>query len=165
MARGVRLLIDGNNAWHAMQRELGLPVGRQEFAVRVGRWASAKGADVVIVFDGARPRGGAWAQMEQGGARCLFGGGRSADEVIEEEVAGTARPGELCVVTEDKAILWAARRRRCRTMTSTEFVRGMAAKSARAEEGPPARSEKPSGVEEGESRAWMREFGFEPGEA
>jgi predicted RNA-binding protein with PIN domain len=161
----VRFLIDGNNAWHALRRQLAVPVGRQEFASRVGRWASAGGADVVIVFDGRAPGRGLVAQMELGGVRCVFGNGREADEVIEEEIAATARPAGLCVVTEDKAILSAARRRRCRTMTSTSFVEQMAVKAPRPRQIRPAPSEKPSGVEGPESKAWMREFGFEPGEA
>lgn len=160
MAQRARLLIDGNNAWHGYGRHTATAVGRHEFAMRVGRWAQRTRTDVTIVFDGPAATGGMLAALSRCGAAIRFGGSREADELIEEEIAGTKAPDMLCVVTDDKAIRSAARRRRCRTLATEDFAALMVDIRTRPTPGPPA-EEKPAGSQPGQTDDWMREFGFD----
>src|SRR5881394_1410417 len=50
------------------------------------------------------------------------GKGKSADDLIAELVEKSTTPKRLTVVSSDHAILKAARRRKCATLTSEEFL-------------------------------------------
>lgn len=118
-----RVLIDGNNVWHAM-RALGplAAIGRQQVVVVVDRWARQRGLEATVVFDGPSPGGGLEAQMQTGAVRTRFSDRLTADTILVEMIEHVTDAGRVAVVTSDRAILHAARARRCRTLTSVEFV-------------------------------------------
>lgn len=91
------------------------------------------------------------------------GAGVSADEVLTDLIARDSAPRRLLVVTSDRAIGQAARRRGARTIGSAEFWRRVARDLARSgavtENAEPA--EKFEGGPAGSAEAWLREWGLE----
>ncbi|MCP4593931.1 MAG: hypothetical protein GY842_24620 [bacterium] len=157
-------LIDGNNLLHAAPHHLpGPAVGRQRLSELLGWWSRQVQTEVTVVFDGAEPRPSLAAQMRASGIDLLFSSPRTADEVIEDIIATTRYPAQLCVVSGDRAIQSVARRHRCTTMDSGAFARELAALLAPRKDDAarlPASTppEKPESVSREEADEWMREF-------
>jgi len=97
-----RLIVDGNNVMGS--RPDGWwkdrPGATRRLVERIGAWADAAGADVIVVFDGRPPPGlRAPARVELRFAE--RGGANAADDVIAALVADAAAPAALRVVTSD----------------------------------------------------------------
>jgi predicted RNA-binding protein with PIN domain len=98
----VRWLVDGMNVvgsrpdgWWRDRRG-----AMQALAERLGRFASAGGDEVAVVFDGRED--GDWAAGIAGVEIAFAPGGRgSADDEIVRRVRADRAPGELQVVTSD----------------------------------------------------------------
>ncbi len=159
-------LIDGNNLLHATHAHLPVPpVGRQQLCALLGRWARQRGTDLTVVFDGPRPRAAFEQQMQAMGVTVIFGASRSADEVIEEMIELSPVPGEIHLVTSDRAIQSVARHRRCACIESADFARELVptSPSSRKREPPPTpQSEKPDTLPPEETDEWIRRFKFDP---
>jgi predicted RNA-binding protein with PIN domain len=113
---------------------------------------------ITVVFDSARNRRTMPAPREYLGIEIRFaGGGQLADDVIETLIAQCARPQQLVVISNDRRVQDAARRRGARAWTCDEFLehgeprRSLAPRPSRETERPmPSRAE----VEH-----WLAEFG------
>ena len=119
--------------------------------------SSRHGRDrVVLVCDGVpddnAPRG------RHGVVSIRYAGSnRLADDVIVELIDRSSIPRRLLVVSSDREILRAARRRRCRTLTSDRFLAQLAADAGRG--APRANAGRPSGpLAAEEVDRWTREF-------
>ena len=92
-------LIDGDNllgTWPGRRRS---DAERRRLAMQLGRFARRVGRRVVTVFDGVAAPGTAY------GADVLFAGaGRSADEVILEQLRREGDPRGWVVVTNDRSL-------------------------------------------------------------
>jgi predicted RNA-binding protein with PIN domain len=112
-----------------------------------------------LICDGSPQRG------DPQGTRGLMavrytGSGRQADDLIAAMIRSSNAPRHLLVVSSDKAVLREAKRRKCRTISSEEFLRqiGEDALAAGGGEAPP----KPvGGLSDLEVDAWMRVFGVD----
>lgn len=160
------VIIDGNNLLHAMHAHAPLPnVGRETLVRVIERWARGRGCAVSIVFDGPPPRGGMRAQLASKLVGVQFSAPVTADDVIVEMVNAARDPGRVCVVTSDKAIVHAARGRRCQCCGTKPFIDAMFRPdgSQRAPAGPRDgdADRKPDGSCERGARAWLEAFGFE----
>ncbi len=81
---------------------------------------------VTLVCDGL-PAGGAAPVRGTGSVRVRYaGGGKSADDLIAAMVQRTTAPRGLTVVSSDRAVQRAARKRRCPVLSSEEFLRRVA---------------------------------------
>lgn len=159
------VLIDGNNllfaAWDAEPER---PVGRGALCRRLGDWARRKKRRVCVVFDGPEPGKELSAQIGDPDVAVIFSGpGVSADSVIMERILADSAPRRLLVVSSDRAIAAAARRRSARTEKSADFLRRLARDTApRAGRAAPEPREKRVGLEEeGATREWLREWGLD----
>lgn len=161
------LVIDAYNLLHAALgpagrgRDLGVEgVGR---LVAEGRYA---GQAVTMVCDGTPPTGG---RVRHPGVRVVFAGaGRDADGVIEQIIARDTAPARLVVVSSDRRVQAAAKRRRCPSISSEAFLAQLltdaAAARARPSDPPSPRERVPLGNAEvshwlaafGEHAAWAR---------
>ncbi len=158
----VPYLIDGNNLMFALSEVHG-EVGRQGLCRLLCDLAAAA-QRVHVVFDGPPPDGPA-NQGDQTSLTVDYAGGRTADAIILEHIAAESAPRRLTVVSTDREIRKAARRRRCGVQTSEQFARMLlrviqakrTAKSRRADEP----KEKRSGLNDQQTRNWLREFGLE----
>lgn len=125
----MRWLIDGYNVMHAagilgprLSRE-GFRRARRRFLDRLAE-ALPAGADgeVTVVFDARVPPGDFPIASSYRGMRVLFAlGDEDADSRIEFILDRDSNPQNLNVVSSDRRIRQAARRRRARPMTSDEF--------------------------------------------
>jgi hypothetical protein len=154
-------LIDGNNLLHALAAA-GYDLGRGSLTGLLSR-ALAGGKKVHVVFDGPRPSGPLERQISADGVSVAFSGKSSADDVLIAMIAADNGPRELVVVSTDHEIRRAARRRRCRNVTSEDFatflirtVNGVEKPSSSSEP-----DEKENGLNDEQARQWLREFGID----
>lgn len=118
------VVIDGNNLLHAMHAHAPVAaVGRETMVKIIERWAKRHTDDVTLVFDGPAPKGGLRKQMSSRRIDVQFAAPQSADDVIIALVKRVSRPDTVCVVTDDTAIRYEARQRRCRHTDNVTFVR------------------------------------------
>lgn len=76
---------------------------------------------VVVVFDSGLP--GGKSRLSTGQVEVIFASARSnADNVMKERIKHARDPGQWVVVSNDRAVLDAARVRRMTTLTSADFA-------------------------------------------
>ncbi|MCC6682890.1 MAG: NYN domain-containing protein [Phycisphaeraceae bacterium] len=83
---------------------------------------------------------------------------RSADDLILARIEEEANPRRLVVVSSDRAIRAAARRRKANSWTSEEFLGRLQQQSATR---PPRSAGKPGPLTEDQVDHWLRAFGFD----
>jgi len=160
------VVIDGYNLLHAARGVEGCSqLGRRQLCEMVASWSQRVGEPVLLVFDGVAPSDALAGQLHAEGVDVLYSGaGRSADEVIGEQIRASSSPRRLIVVSTDRAIRQAARRRRCRHATSAEFLELMVRVLSRPPRVPSEPPEKRKGTPPDEVDDWLRRFGFDPEE-
>jgi hypothetical protein len=155
------VIIDGNNLLHAV-RVLGpsRPPGRGGLLKLVERWAIEHRSVVTLVFDGARPHGGFGEQMRSGRIEVLFSGTRTADDCIVERLEALPSADRVLVVSDDTAIQYEARRRRCRSVSTAVFVASLFPpdSTTAAKDTPGPVGEKPSNISQREKNEWLASF-------
>jgi predicted RNA-binding protein with PIN domain len=114
--------------------------------------------DVTVVFDSSRSSRRVEAPQEHQGLHVQYTSrGQEADDVIEETIAGCASPGSLVVISNDRRIRQAARRKGARSWSCDDFLDHKNARPALPAERPaPDRAPPPSREE---VRRWLDEFG------
>ena len=152
-------VIDGNNLIYALA-DAGREVGRAGLCKLLAPLL-ARGP-VTAIFDGPPPPGPMARQIELTGITVNYSCGRPADEVIIEHIRANSAPRRLTVVSTDREIRQAARRRRCKSVTSQDFAvlleKLTEAPTQRRPSEPPEKTDGLSGKHVDE---WMKEFGFE----
>lgn len=159
------VIIDGNNLLHAMHAHAPLPnIGRETLVKIVERWARTGDDQVTLVFDGPVPRRGLASQMSSTRMAVRFSAPQTADDVIVAEIHRAARPGNIRVVSSDKAIRREARYRRCRDTDAVVFVaelfpphKKQSADTIQAE----TEQEKPETQSPKQAKTWMELFGYD----
>jgi predicted RNA-binding protein with PIN domain len=161
----VPLIVDAYNVLHTTMPP-GL-AGLDERWLCLALARSVWGGDrVVVVCDGSvKPHGPAVSPVES--VELIYSGpGRSADDVIVAMIGVNTAPRMLTVVSSDREIQKAARRRRCRVMSSDQLVHVLAAGSpgaSSAQQG--GEKDQPAGpLSEDEVQQWLERFGIEPGD-
>ena len=114
-------------------------------------------AGTIVVFDAARAPDGLPARLAHGGLRVWYAREYpDADSLIEELVEVDNAPGHLVVVSSDRRLQAAARRRRARAVGCEEWL--AEAKSARrARDTQPEKPAAPGGED---VEYWKRYFGL-----
>jgi len=127
-------------------------------------WAAA-GGPVTVVADG-RPKPLGVAESPAASVDLVYAGShRSADDLIIDLINAHSAPRRLTVVSSDRVIRAAARRRRARDMTSDEFIDRLCHQLRKHAAGPPATSRPSVGPLPPELvNRWKRAFGFEDDE-
>ena len=159
-------LIDGNNLVYAL-RNVGVELGRRGLrklleAVRRRGGPPFRSERVCVVFDGPAPRPFS-EPPEDMTVEAIFAAPASADDVILDEIDANSAPRRLTVVSTDRELRRAARRRRCKGVTSEDFADELLHAANRPE---PTGPREPAGKHSGrlspeETKAWLREFGLE----
>lgn len=152
------LVIDAYNLLHAALGAAGggRDLGLAGLAQLLGRSRYA-GQPATLVCDGQRLD---LAGERVGGVRVLFAGsGHDADSIIEHLVARDSAPGRLIVVSSDRRVQAAGKRRRCTVMSSETFLTQLLrdAASAQAPAPPSPRERVPLGSSE--VAYWVSAFG------
>ena len=151
-------LIDGNNLLGSWGGPAVPGDGRVEVVRRVVEFCRASGARATLVFDGApfRPELGG---QHLGGVAIRFPpAGSDADSVIRELIDQAPRPGELTVVSSDKAVYSYARTRGASAMRAREW--NAQARRPRRIPGPPKARTEPREKPEHEPdvEGWLERF-------
>ena len=117
----------------------------------------------IVVFDGTERRGWAGEVEPAGFVKVVYsGGGIEADTRLEELIKKNTAPRRLVVVSTDRQVRKAARRRRAKSLSSAEYLVQMLGRSERPAPRPRDPREKRHGVADGELGEWLEMFGIDP---
>ena len=148
-------LVDGNNLLGSWGRIRGAGDRRPEVVRRVAAFCRARNARAILVFDGAPLRADVPApELGRVSLRFPVPGG-DADSVIRSVVRCAARPGELIVVTSDKALYSWCRTHGAAVLRAHEWNR--LEQRLHAGSPGPEGSEKPE--REDDVEGWLKIFG------
>ena len=112
----------------------------------------------MVAFDGAAPTGGLRDQLTPARLDVRFSAPRTADDLIVDLIHQLPDPGSVEVISDDKAILYEARIRGCRTCGAAEFVAILFPSREAKPTPPPEESTKPEPLSAEEQQFWRREF-------
>lgn len=146
-------LIDGNNLLGSWGGPRGGDDRRAEVVRRVAAFCRARNVRATIVFDGHPLRADREAQELGPLSLRVPAPGQDADSVIREIVERSPRPGEIIVVTSDKALYSYVKTLGAQVLRAHEWN----ALERRLPEGRAASAEKPEREEDVEG--WLRKFG------
>ena len=159
------IIVDGYNVLHT-SRWLASEwkgVDRAEFCRLLGSLAKQSGEKITVVFD-ALPSEPDMAKTKALNIEVVYSGhGRSADEVIIKMIRASSGPRDLTVVSSDREIKAAARRRGCKVSSAGEFIKASAGQLARARSKQNREpTQKQKGLTRSETDEWLSEFGIDP---
>ena len=158
----MRYLIDGYNLLHAMGvltgrvGPHGLEKARLALLGRLARLHADDPGRVTVVFDAAHPPPGAECEQEYKGIHVLFAVFEEADDVIDAIIRRDSAPRQLTVVSDDRRLKEAARRRHCISLGCLDYLEEVGRPAP-----PTAATDalaKPQGVSAEEARRWLEEF-------
>lgn len=154
----MRLLVDGNNLMFALLEHLE-GAGRATVCKLLGDWAERTGAPSAVVFDGPAPDSPLAQQLGDPRIEVYYSGRRKADDLIIELIHANTAPRRLTVVSTDREIREAARRRRCRSVRSEDFAMDLTAPPPPKTPDPEPRAKRrgPTGREK---QYWREQFGL-----
>ncbi len=157
-------LIDGNNLLFAA-RDVEDPdrlVGRAMLCERLGLWARRGKQRVHVIFDGPAPAEPLAQQIAGSDIRVTYSGhGVSADAALIRTLEEDSAARRLFVVSTDREIAAAARRRRATPIRSDVFWKQVRRDLARPESQPLEPPEKLFGLTPEQAADWARELGLD----
>jgi hypothetical protein len=127
----MRYLIDGYNLLHATGHlsgtvpPLGLERARRVLLDQLVSHYGESASCVTVVFDVRRAPAGLAPERDHHGVRVVHAVGREADEVIEEMIRGEVAPQSLTVVSNDRRLREAARRKRCHLIGCLDYFESL----------------------------------------
>ena len=158
------LLVDGNNLLHAAwKHDPERLASRSTLCVLLGTWSQRFRDPVHVVFDGPSPTAARREQIGHPDISMTFSGAVSADAVIIRELETHSAARRLTVVSSDREIRAAARRRRASSVASEEFWARLVARLAQEPGQPLEPREKRAGLGDEQMDVWLREFGLDDG--
>jgi predicted RNA-binding protein with PIN domain len=156
------VIIDGHNLLHSIQKEDpdSGPIGDVQLCHIIGRYLKLIGEKGEVIFDGTGPRDkGGFDNISN--LEVFFAGLRSdADTVIEDKIKASTAPRRLTIVSSDKRLRDAARKRKATAVKSQVFwdnVHKQLSRKNKVKE-PPAKRE---GISESETEQWLKFFDLE----
>ena len=160
-------LFDGYNVYHAARK-----LSQQWAHITVSSLCVLIGEDMrvlrdcgVLVFDGRQPKGRIDQEQLPACVKLLYSGPKSdADSSIEQLIKENSAPKRLVVVSSDRRIARAARRRRAKKLGSAEYLFEMLKRAERPPAKPKEPPEKRHGVPDGQLGGWLEMFGIDPDE-
>jgi predicted RNA-binding protein with PIN domain len=157
-------LIDGYNLLHAMglverrRGREGLHKARENLLHMLHASFGSESANVTVVFDAAKPRRGAPAEMEYHGIHVCFAiGMEQADDLIEVLIRKASTPRHLTVVSDDRRLQKAARRHHCLVNGCGDLLDELE-RRRQPPPGPQQEQGKPTGLSPDETQHWLTEF-------
>jgi predicted RNA-binding protein with PIN domain len=157
-------VIDGYNLLHAMGilggrvGPGGLEKARARLLGLLAGTFEAESSAVTVVFDAAGAVPGGTPEIDDRGLHVMFAVGKQeADDVIERLIRQASAPKSLHVVSDDRRVQQAARRRHCVDLGCEDFLQRL--DKMRRRQAPAEASGKPEGLSEEEMHRWLQEFG------
>jgi predicted RNA-binding protein with PIN domain len=157
----MRYVIDGYNVLHAWGLLRGSVRPGQLERARLNlldRLRQAEG-EITVVFDARRAPADADLEEDYHGIHVFYARDESADDRIEEILRHAPRPDDVTLVSSDRRLLEAARRRGCRRLRCLEYLEQLQQRPPAATEPVPNLPSKPESVSPEEERQWLDAFG------
>jgi hypothetical protein len=160
----MRFIIDGYNLMHAMGLLNG-PVGPRGLAkaraALFGRLSAVHndGDEVTLVLDARGALAGADEEETHGSVQVCYTTREEADDFIERRIAHDSAPARLVVVSNDRRLRDAARRRACESWQCGDYVDWLDRTGRERARPKPAESDKPASMSDNEKRSWQEIFG------
>lgn len=156
-------LFDGYNVYHAATKLGGdwLHLTPSALCELIARDMARLGDHATVVFDGRRPRGRPEMVQPAGFVTLLYSEAITADERLDELIRANSAPRRLVVVSSDREVRAAGRRRRARVLPAVEYLQEMLERMNRPPRPPRDPKEKRQGVPKGELGAWLDYFGLD----
>ena len=156
------IIIDGYNLLHSIQKssEDFEPIGDVQLCRIVGRFLKLTGEKGEIVFDGTGPPDKSGFDNISNLEVFFAGLATDADTVIENRIKANTAPKRLTIISNDRRLRDAARRRKVKSVKSEEFWGNVQKQLSRKRvtEEPTAKRQ---GLSEGETEQWLKFFGLE----
>jgi predicted RNA-binding protein with PIN domain len=156
-------IIDGHNLLYAIHKEEHEPgpVSDVQMCHIIGRYLKLISEKGEVVFDGTGPRDkGGFENISN--VEVFFAGLRSdADTVIEEKIKASTAPKGLTIVSSDRRLRDAGRRRKATVVKSQIFWDNLCKQLARKKKTTPEPPGKRRGLSDGETEQWLKIFGFD----
>jgi len=149
-------LVDGHNMLGQIPGlTLESPADRQRLVRTLDGFARARRCRITVVFDGDPPA--RWKEeMQFGRVRVLHSGrGRSADDSILAAIRRSRAPGDIMLVTSDRALYERGRHLGAKALLGHKFRERIASAAGNAERS----AEKPDQVDRDEVDYFLRLFG------
>ncbi len=152
-------LIDGHNLIGAMpDLRLEDPDDEARLVERLQRLAMRTGRRITVIFDRGAP-GNISSWPSRGGVTVRFApSGMTADEILIRQIQAERNPRGLIVVSSDRRVQEAARRRSAKAWSAPEFLAYMQRQLGARSSIQVIEEEKPEGVDAGELKYWMELF-------
>ena len=156
------VIIDGYNLLRSIQAtsEQDEPINEIHLCRLIGRYLKITGQDGVIIFDGTGPAEKFGFDDITNLETAFAGLSTDADTVIENKIKASTAPKQLTIISSDRRLQKAARKRRAKLVKSHVFwnklQRQLSRKSKTRE--PPA---KKHGLTESETQQWLKFFNLE----
>jgi hypothetical protein len=155
-------VIDGYNLVHSVRKlseEFGA-ISDLEVCEVCRHFLSAARQDGVIVFDGLGPVDKA-AYNSMGRLAVVFSGEREADSVIEDMIQESSAPKRMVVVSTDRRVRRAAKKRKAVPVRSEEFWPAMLERIEREAKRVREPNEKRYGIPDHQIDRWLDLFGLD----
>ena len=154
------LLIDGYNLLRTIQRDIDPAGGEAQMCRLISSYLSRKRDTGKIVFDGIGPPDKTSLRDIQN-LEVIFSGSHEADDIIEQLILENTAPKRLIVVSSDRRVKAAAKKRKATAIKSDDYwmqlTKFLEKKQFKSPE-PPA---KRNGISENETDRWLEEFGLD----
>jgi predicted RNA-binding protein with PIN domain len=154
-------LIDGYNLLWAINRiDADSQLSDVQLCQLLSRYLAATSESGEIIFDGiGPPEKEVFNNLRN--LEVIFVGQKSdADTIIEDKIQMNTAPGRLTVVSSDRRIRLAARKRKAASIKCEEFWNNLCRQLSRKKHfSEPA--EKQTGLNEGQTNLWLDFFGIE----
>jgi predicted RNA-binding protein with PIN domain len=157
------VIIDGHNLLHSIQKE-GPNAGAisdVQLCRIIGRYLKLIDEKGEIIFDGKGPRDKSGFDNISN-LEVFFAGLQSdADTVIEDKITANTAPKRLTIVSSDRRLRDAARKRKATVVKSQVFWDNLCRQLARKKKTTPEPAGKRHGLSDGETELWLKIFGLE----
>jgi predicted RNA-binding protein with PIN domain len=156
------VIIDGHNLLHSIHKEdpdSGL-ISDVQLCHIIGRYLKLIGEKGEIIFDGTGPRDkGGFDNISN--LEVFFAGLRSdADTVIEDKIKANTAPKRLTIVSSDRRLRDAARKRKATLVKSQVFWDNLRKQLSRKKTITEPVGKR-RGLSDGETEQWLKFFGLE----
>lgn len=156
------IIIDGYNLLHSIQktREEFESISDVQLCRVISRYLKLIGQKGEIIFDGIGPPDKSGFDNISNLEVIFSGRATDADTVIEHKIRANTAPKRLTIVSSDRRLRKAAQARKATAAKSEAFWADLGKQLSRKR---PAKEpkEKQQGLDESETRLWMRFFGLE----
>ncbi len=157
-------LIDGYNLLYAYlgappKRSLahGWERARKRLLELLRTGHAQKQAEVTVVFDAANAPRNAPAEFDYDGIHVVFAVHEAhADDEIEDRIRHASAPRQLAVVSDDRRIQQAARRRHCQVLGCADYLDWLEKHENRVE--PASKPQDQATLPPEDAEHWLREF-------